>query len=146
MADDELTRALLRKREELTERFNMVKQDYLQKVAAINLLLGEDAFDDLGSNVSSDQDDDPDPDDDGRTTREHIRAILENGGAMRMVDVVSDVKAGAPHASPDTIRSVLQKMARSGEVEKVDRGTYQLARRTPSLTPEISDEPAEEVD
>jgi Fe2+ or Zn2+ uptake regulation protein len=69
--------------------------------------------------------------DESATTRDFIRKVLiENGGPMRMVDVVEGVKLMGSTASPDTIRSVLQKMQHSGEAERPERGLY--AYRAPS--------------
>jgi hypothetical protein len=143
MADDPFARALLQKREELDAWYAMVTRDYQQRVAAINLLLDDSGQDSLVSNVSSDPDEEVEGD--GPTTREYIRDVLADGHVKRMVDVVTAVKDGPSPASADTIRSVLQKMARSGEVEKVGRGTYRLAgMRNPGLDDDLFDLSGEE--
>jgi hypothetical protein len=136
MTSPEFVQVLRQMKADLKEEFRKVEREYREKLAAIDVLLGDDASEKLGSNVSSA--DDEEPDGDGRTTRELIREVLEAAnGVMRMVDVVIAVKGHHSPASEDTIRSVLQKMARSGEVEKVGRGTYALAGRLPNAFPEI---------
>jgi hypothetical protein len=103
-----------------------VRKEYQQKVDAINLLL-KDAGEDDGVNPETSNQDEPH---DGSTTRDYIRRYLsrEDIGEVQMVEVVGAVQEMGSTASPDTIRSILQKMARSGGgVKKVGYGKYRLA-------------------
>lgn len=62
------------------------------------------------------------------TTREAVLGVLRAGGrTMSMSEIVAHAPEFGTTAQPDTIRSVLTKMVKSGVLERPSHGQYRLA-------------------
>ncbi|GAA5139143.1 hypothetical protein [Pseudonocardia adelaidensis] len=74
-----------------------------------------------------------------RTTRDYVkRALADAGKPMKMSDVVDAVKdLGAP-ASEVTVRTVLAKMLKAGQITRPERGMYGLPEQPAGPDPEVA--------
>ncbi|OLT06411.1 hypothetical protein BJF90_16565 [Pseudonocardia sp. CNS-004] len=134
--DDEFIRELLRRQDVADRELAAAREKHEEQTAAIKVLLAAAGWVNgahverpvAGSGVASGASA-PTP----TTTREYIRRALKDvGKPMKMAEIVETVGRMGSDATGDTIRTVLQKMLRAGQVDRPGRGMYGLRDEPPA--------------